>query len=509
MAVKSKRGGSASTSAAAGNPGTNPGILPAGLPAVPTGRGAELGLLILVAIIVTGALTLVELNQSRSISWDLLWYGGAFLVVFAIAHLVIRSIARYADPVLLPLVALLNGLGLVMIHRLDLAQTVKAAVAGEDPPRAEAPMQLIWTGVALIFFLIVLMVIKHHTILQKYTYTLALVGLIFLATPAMLSIVAPSLAPRINGANIWIRVPGLFSIQPAEFSKIALIIFAASYLVAKRTVLSTAGKKILGLVLPRARDLAPLLIAIVAALGVLFFGKDLGTALLLFGVFLAMIYMATGRTSWLIIGILGFSAGAYFAFTKFSHVQTRVNIWLDPFDDPTGAGYQLVQSLFGLGTGGMFGTGLGAGRPDFVPFASTDFITAALGEELGLVGLAAILVCYLLLASRGLRIGLAVKDNFGKLLAAGLGFSLAFQVFVVVGGVTRLIPLTGLTTPFLSYGGSSLLANYIILALLIRISDASRRPAAPTIKKPVQPSLTETPTEMVPIGSLRDRDGDR
>ncbi|WP_422392166.1 FtsW/RodA/SpoVE family cell cycle protein [Nakamurella antarctica] len=487
------------------NAGAGPGS-PAAHPAKApsyTGRGGELMLLIMVALIVTGALTLVELNQSRAVSWDLLWYGGAFLVVYAIAHMVVRSVATYADPVLLPLVALLNGLGLVMIHRLDLAQKVKAITSGQPVPRAEAPVQLIWTGVALIMFLVVLMVVKHHSHLQKYAYTLALLGLIFLATPAMLSIVAPKLAPRINGANIWIRIPGFLSIQPAEFSKIALIIFAASYLVTKRTVLSTAGRKVLGIVLPRARDLAPLLIAIVAALGVLFFGKDLGTALLLFGVFLMMIYMATGRVSWLIIGLIGFSGGAYFAYTKFSHVQTRVNIWVDPFGDPTGAGYQLVQSLLGLGTGGMFGTGLGAGRPDFVPFASTDFITAALGEELGLAGLAAVLICYLLLASRGLRIGMAVKDNFGKLLAAGLGFSLAFQVFVVVGGVTRLIPLTGLTTPFLSYGGSSLLANYIILALLVRISDGSRRPAPPVAPKAPPVQLTETPTEMVPVGDLR------
>ncbi len=466
----------------------------------PTGRGAELGLLILVAIIVTSALTLVELNQSRTLSWDLAWYGGAFLAVYAIAHAIVRSLAPFADPLLLPLVALLNGLGLVMIHRLDLAATASAALRNQEAPRAEAVMQLVWTGVGLIFFLIVLMVVKHHTAIQRYTYTLGLLGLIFLATPAILGVVSNSLAPTINGANIWIRIPGLFSIQPAEFSKIALIIFTASYLVTKRTVLSTAGKRIFGLVLPRARDLGPLMIAIVAALGVLFYGKDLGTALLLFGVFLAMLYLATGRASWLIIGLIGFAVGGYFAYLKFSHVRVRVNIWLNPFGDPTDTGYQLVQSLLSLGTGGIFGTGLGAGRPDFVPFASTDFISAALGEELGLVGLTAVLLCYLLLASRGLRIGLAVRDDFGKLLAAGLGFSLAFQVFVVVGGVTALIPLTGLTSPFLSYGGSSLLANYIIVALLVRISDASRRPKAQP--KPAPTPIAEAMTEAVPLEAL-------
>ena len=467
---------------------------------------AEFWMLVFAAVVVTSALVIVELNQSRTLSWSLAYYGGGYLLALAVAHLLIRRYAPYADPLLLPIVALLNGIGLVMIYRLDLAREISAINRGEEVPTPQASLQLVWTAVALVFFLVVLLVVRDHTVLQSYAYTLALVGVVFLIIPALL----PSSLSEVNGAKIWIRVPGLFSIQPAEFAKIALIIFAAAFLVSKRTVLSTAGKKVFGLVLPRGRDLGPLLVALLLVLGVLVLGKDLGSALLIFGTFLAMIYVATGRVSWLIIGVLGFSAGAYLAYRMFSHVRVRVDIWLDPFADPLGNGYQLVQSLFGLGTGGIFGTGLGAGRPDIVPFASTDFIMAALGEELGLVGVTAILLCYLILTARGIRTGLAAKDGFGTLLAGGLSFSLALQMFIVVGGVTRLIPLTGLTTPFLSYGGSSLLSNYVILALLVRISDSSRRPPEPVRPAPTpEVPLDEAHTQMVPAVPAAQRAGGR
>lgn len=465
---------------------------------------AELWLLVFAAFVVTSALVIVELNQNRTLSWELAYYGGGYLLALAVAHLLIRRYAPYADPVLLPIVALLNGIGLVMIYRLDLAREISAVNRGEEVPTPQASLQLVWTGVALVCFLIVLLVVRDHTVLQSYAYTLALVGVVFLAIPALL----PSSLSEVNGAKIWIKVPGLFSIQPAEFAKIALIIFAAAFLVSKRSVLSTAGKKVFGLVLPRGRDLGPLLVALLLVLGIMVIGKDLGSALLIFGTFLAMIYVATGRVSWLLIGVLGFSAGAYLAYRMFAHVRVRVDIWLDPFGDPLGSGYQLVQSLFGLGTGGIFGTGLGAGRPDIVPFASTDFIMAALGEELGLVGVTAILLLYLLLTARGVRTGLAARDGFGTLLAGGLAFSLALQMFIVVGGVTRLIPLTGITTPFLSYGGSSLLSNYVILALLVRISDSSRRPDEP-IAPPATPAvpLDQANTQMVPAVSPPARGG--
>jgi len=462
----------------------------------PTGRGAELWMLIFAAILVSSALVIVELNQSRGLSMRLAYYGGGYLVALTLAHLMTRRFAPYADPVLLPLVALLNGLGLVMIYRLDLAAAIKAAANGNKAPALQAPAQLLWTGIALVLFLAVLMIVRDHTVLAKYSYTLLLLGLVFLALPGVL----PVRYSAVNGAQIWIKIPGVFSIQPSEFAKIALIIFTAAFLASKQNLLASAGKKVFGLVLPRARDLGPLLLALLICLAVLVRGNDLGTSLLIFGVLLIMVYIATSRVSWLIIGLIGFAGGAFVAYKLFAHVRVRVDIWLHPFADPQNTGYQLVQSLFGLGTGGIFGTGLGAGRPDIVPFASTDFISAALGEELGLVGLSAILVCYLLIGGRGLRAAIAVRDRFGSLLAGGLAFTLVFQMFIVVGGVTRLIPLTGLTTPFLSYGGSSLLANYIILALLIRISDSSRRPPAPKPQQKVP--LLEANTELVPVAGV-------
>lgn len=458
-----------------------------------TGRNAELWLLVFAAVLVTSALIIVELNQSRTLSVTLAYYGGGYLLALTFAHLMIRRFAPYADPLLLPLVALLNGIGLVMIYRLDLAAAVHAAASGDPVPSAQAPAQLLWTGISLLLFLAVLMIVRDHSVLANYSYTLLLLGLVFLALPGVL----PAKYSAVNGAQIWIKVPHLFSIQPSEFAKIALIVFAAAFLASKQSVLGIAGKKIFGLVLPRARDLGPLLLALLICLAVLVRGNDLGTSLLIFGVLLVMVYLASSRVSWLLIGLIGFAGGAFLAYRLFGHVRVRVDIWLHPFADPQNTGYQLVQSLFGLGTGGIFGTGLGAGRPDIVPFASTDFISAALGEELGLVGLSAILLCYLLIGGRGLRAAIAVKDRFGSLLAGGLSFTLVFQMFIVVGGVTRLIPLTGLTTPFLSYGGSSLLANYIILALLIRISDSSRRPPPP---RPVKKEpLVEARTEMVPV----------
>ncbi|AOE34328.1 RodA [Mycobacterium tuberculosis] len=450
---------------------------------MPTRRNAELLLLCFAAVITFAALLVVQANQDQGVPWDLTSYGLAFLTLFGSAHLAIRRFAPYTDPLLLPVVALLNGLGLVMIHRLDL---VDNEIGEHRHPSAN--QQMLWTLVGVAAFALVVTFLKDHRQLARYGYICGLAGLVFLAVPALL----PAALSEQNGAKIWIRLPG-FSIQPAEFSKILLLIFFSAVLVAKRGLFTSAGKHLLGMTLPRPRDLAPLLAAWVISVGVMVFEKDLGASLLLYTSFLVVVYLATQRFSWVVIGLTLFAAGTLVAYFIFEHVRLRVQTWLDPFADPDGTGYQIVQSLFSFATGGIFGTGLGNGQPDTVPAASTDFIIAAFGEELGLVGLTAILMLYTIVIIRGLRTAIATRDSFGKLLAAGLSSTLAIQLFIVVGGVTRLIPLTGLTTPWMSYGGSSLLANYILLAILARISHGARRPlrTRPRNKSPITAAGTE------------------
>ncbi len=452
-------------------------------PPLPNRRNAELLLLTFATVIIAAALVIVQADQERALRWDLAGYALAFFTLFACAHLAIRRYAPYADPLLLPVVALLNGLGLVMIHRLDLADS---AVGGHTRPSAD--QQMLWTLVGVAAFAAAVTFLKDHRQLARYGYICGLTGLVLLAIPALL----PTRLSEQNGAKIWIRLPG-FSIQPAEFSKILLLIFFSAVLVAKRGLFTSAGKHMLGMDLPRARDLAPLLAAWVISVGVMVFEKDLGTSLLLYASFLVVVYLATQRFSWVVLGLLLFAVGSVAAYFAFDHVRVRVQTWLNPFADPDGSGYQIVQSLFSFATGGIFGTGLGNGQPDTVPAASTDFIIAAFGEELGLVGLASILMLYTIVIVRGLRTAIAVRDSFGKLQAAGLASTLAIQLFIVVGGVTKLIPLTGLTTPWMSYGGSSLLANYLLLAILVRISHAARRPlrTRARTKTPIATASTE------------------
>jgi cell division protein FtsW (lipid II flippase) len=453
----------------------------------PKRRGTEAVLLGFAVLITVVAQCIVDLTITGSLRPEMAAFSVWITALWVIAHLVVRKWAPYADPLLLPAVALLVGLGLTVIHRLDLAdEQVNGAVTRED-----APVQLIWATLGVLLFVAVLVVVRDHRTLSRYAYTLALIGLGLLALPAVL----PASISAVNGAKIWIRVAG-FSIQPGEFAKICLVIFFAAYLVDKRDVLALASRRVAGLELPRGRDLGPVLLAWVLSILVLVFERDLGSSLLLFGIFVVMLYIATERSSWLLIGVGLFAGGAYIAYNIFAHVRARVDVWLDPFAYyPDNGGYQLVQSLFGLGTGGLFGAGLGGGRPDQVPVAKSDFIASAVGEELGLFGLVAVIVVYLILVERGLRTSLIVRDAFGKLLAAGLAFAIAWQVFVVLGGVTGLLPLTGLTTPFLAYGGSSLVANFVLVGILVRISDAARRPAAP--HPAPQQRLGDAPTEVV------------
>ncbi|MDT7708505.1 MAG: hypothetical protein QOG20_4112 [Pseudonocardiales bacterium] len=453
-------------------------------------RGIELVLLVFAAAVVTLALVLTEADQSQTLSLQLLYLGLGYLGLFGGAHLVVRRFAPSADPLILPIVALLNGLGLVMIHRLDLAAAVQAVQQGNPVPAAAAPRQLAWTAFALVLLAVALWRIRDHRVLARYAYTLGLGGLVLLALPGLL----PASISEINGAKLWLRL-GPFSIQPGEFAKLMIIVFVAAFLVAKRDLFRTAGRRFLGAELPRLRDLAPLVVAWVLSLAVLTVERELGASLLIFGVVLVLVYAATSRVSWVLVGLVFFAAGCVMSYYLFAHVRTRVQVWLNPTGDALGSGYQVSQSLFGLGTGGLGGTGLGAGRPDLVPLANADFIASGIGEELGMIGLAAVLLLYLVLVMRGLKAAVVCRDPFGKLLATGLAMTIALQVFIVVGGVTNLIPETGLTTPFLSYGGSSLLANYILVALLLRISDAARRPAVTPRPAPVP--LADASTEMV------------
>lgn len=428
-------------------------------------RNLELGLVLLACTINAGAVSLVQLGALGTVDGTLIVLTAALTVLSLGMHVAMRFVAIQADPFILPIATLLNGLGIAGIYRIDLAEKVSGW-------ESVAVRQTAWTALAVVCAILVIVFIRNHRVLQRYTYVAMLIGVVLLLLPML-----PGIGQTINGARVWIGI-GPFSFQPGEIAKIALAVFFAGYLVVRRDSLAMVGKRFLGLQLPRARDLGPILVIWAAAMSVIIFQRDLGTSLLYFGLFLVMIYVATGRLSWVLLGLGLFAGGAIVASQTLSYVAGRVNAWLDAFN-PTnynaeGGSYQLVQALFGLANGGLFGTGLGQGRPQTVPVARSDYIIATLGEELGLVGIFAILALYLLFVSRGFRIGFASQDDFGKLLGIGVSFVLALQCFIVIGGVTRVIPLTGLTTPFLAAGGSSLVANWIIAAILLRLSDSVR-----------------------------------
>ena len=427
---------------------------------VSTRRSAELTLLIGAWLIGVFAWILVDASTDAASlgGWTSLLSAGVLLLV---THGVVRWQAPYADPLLLPSVAALNMLGLAMIHRLDAAAAQRAASNGSPPPTPDVYLQLTWMLVGLIAFIVVLTFVGDHRRLQRFTFTAGFAGIVLLFLPLL-----PIIGTEVNGAQLWISLFGL-TFQPGELAKVALTIFFAGFLVGRRHSLALVHKKILGIGIPRGKDVGPLFLVWIFALLVLILERDLGTSLLLFGLFTVMLYVATGRRSWVLIGALLLAVGGALAYRLFGHVQIRFDVWLRPFDDANGNGYQIVQSLYGLANGGIFGTGWGQGYPQLVPFAKTDFITSALGEELGLMGLIAILLLFAIIVERGARAAVATRDPFGNLFAIGLTTVIGLQTFIVIGGVTRLVPLTGLTTPFLSYGGSSLVANYIIIGILM------------------------------------------
>lgn len=428
-------------------------------------RNLELVLLLFACLINGVAVVLVQLGAVGEIRQDVIVLGGGLAVLVLGMHVALRVVAPEADPFILPVATVLNGLGIAEIYRLDLA-------AKHSGWEAAGVRQIAWTAIAMVVALGVILIIRNHRVLQRYRYIAMFTGIVLLLLPML-----PFIGQSVNGAQLWISL-GAFSFQPGELAKIALAIFFAGYLVESRDSLSLVGKRFLGMQFPRARDLGPILVIWAAAMAVLIFQRDLGTSLLYFGLFLVMIYVATARLSWVVLGLALFIGGAIAASQVLGYVASRFHGWLDAFNptvyEARGGSYQLVQGLFGLAHGGLIGTGLGEGRPQLVPLAESDYIVASLGEELGLAGLFAILALYLVFVSRGMRIGFAGQDDFGRLLGVGLSFVIALQVFIVVGGVTRVIPLTGLTTPFLAAGGSSLAANWIIVALLLRLSDNVR-----------------------------------
>jgi cell division protein FtsW (lipid II flippase) len=456
------------------------------LPLVPTRRGTELVLVVLAVLIAAFGYVAVGSAIDGKVPEDTLTYGAGLGVLALVAHLAVRLRAPYADPLLLPLAVLLNGLGLVVIYRLDRATGTSSV-----------PSQLVWSALGVGLFVVVVLLLRDYRVLQRYTYVMAFGAIALMIVPIFL--------PAVYGARIWIQV-GPLSFQPGEVAKIALAVFFASYLAVNRDALALTGRRVWKLELPRGRDLGPIVVIWLVSTAVLFLEQDLGTCLIFFGLFVVMLYAATGRIGWIAVGLVltGIAVAPVALFEP--HVHSRFEDWLHPMASIAagqGAG-QLAQSLFAFAAGGLLGTGLGQGHSYLIGFAvKSDWILATFGEEVGLVGLAALMLLYAVLVVRGYRTGMLLRDPFGRLLAIGLASLLALQVFVVAGGVTDLIPLTGMTMPFLAQGGSSLVTNWVLVALLVRMSDAARRPdrppAAPlTPERPEGPEGPDEETRAVP-----------
>jgi cell division protein FtsW (lipid II flippase) len=417
-------------------------------------RRVELGLIALIAIVVVSAYGLASLGESASVPADIGPFLAWMLGLFFFVHLAVRRFAANADPVLLPMALLLNGIGYVMIARLSEDVEDGSDLAG---------LQSVWTAVGIVAFVATLVFVPRIRMLAQYRYLLGVAGLGLLALPLL------PIGVEINGARIWVSI-GPVNFQPGEFAKIALAIFFASYLVDARELIKTRIE---------LRDLAPIGAAWAASVGVMVLERDLGSSMLVFALFVVLMWVATERTLFLGLGAGLFMVGGVVAFRAFSHVERRIDGWLDPWADPQDGGFQIIQATYSMAEGGLTGTGLGRGEPDRVPFAETDFIFAAIGEEMGLAGTAAILMAFLIVIGSGLRIAIRATRPFEKLLAVGLTTLLGIQAFIIMGGVVRLIPLTGITLPFVSYGGSALVSNYVVLALLMRLSHEQRtRPNA-------------------------------
>ena len=426
-------------------------------------RNRELGALVPVAIMLTAGFAAVFAQEGPRLGNLSLIYGAYFLAICLATHIYLRFRLPDADPYLFPLVALLTGFGLVMIYRID-----------ESLARDQAN----WFVFGLVLFVLTIQLLRDYDVLERYRYTIAVVGILLLMAPRL-----PGIGQQVNGAYLGVQV-GPLAFQPAEFSKLCIVVFLASYLREHREVMIVGARRILGLTLPPLKHLGPLLVVWGASMFMLVFIRDLGSSLMFFAAFLALIYVATGRLSFVVIGMLLFLGGAYFFQETVPHVQDRVDIWLDPYSDPTDTGYQILQSIFAQADGGLFGTGFGQAMITIpgtdnalLPAAQTDMIYALIVNEVGLFGGCAIVLTYLLIAARGFKIAMLADDGFSKLLASGLTAVFAIQAFVIIGGVTRVIPLTGVTLPFVSYGGSSILANFVLLALLLLISDRARRQA--------------------------------
>ena len=429
-----------------------------------TARNRELLALVPASALLTAGFAAIFVQRSDVLSNVSLTYGLIFLGLCFAAHLVIRFTLPHADPYMFPLVAVLACFGLVVIYRID-----------EDLARDQAQ----WFVIGLIAFAAVILFVRDYRVLERYRYTIAFVGLGLLVLPRL-----PGIGAQVNGAYLGIKV-GPISFQPAELSKICLVIFVASYLRDTRQVLVLGARRFMGLTIPPLKHFGPLLVIWGASMLMLVLIRDLGSSLMFFGGFLAMLYVATNRVSFVLVGLVLFGLGAWFLASHIGHVHDRIETWLDPFRaslyDKQGGSYQIAQSLFAQADGGLIGTGFGQallnlpnGTP-ILPAAHTDLIYAVITNELGLAGACGVLLVYLLMAERGFKTAMVARDSFSSLLATGLTAVLALQVFVIVGGVTKVIPLTGVTLPFVSYGGSSIVANFVLLALLLQISDRARR----------------------------------